>query len=422
MAKQIFRQAALDRLSSPEQLDRPYRLVTAPIWLALAAAIGAVAVGVGWAVLASAPVKVEGGGIVLPEEGLLEIVAGAEGRIESLDLAPGQEVARGQTVATFSRSSLARDLAQAQAELADASSRLEELRAFFARTDELERLAEDERLGTIRQTQSFAQRRRQLMGAKIESLRKLVGRKIVIRDRLIDAELQLAEARERLAALDDEAKSIELSRLKRESEQRLSLIDEERKVERLTRQAEKLARELSEKQVATSPHAGRVVEVSVNRGDVVRVGATLATLAPVGEAAGRTLGVLYLSPADGKRVQAGMQVEAEPSTVRREEHGYIRAEVVRVSSVPVSLAGMRNTLKNDQLATELAGGSAPFEARIRFVRDPSTPSGLAWSSSKGPDAPILPGTPLKARVIVDRQPIVDFLAPGLSRLAAPGDG
>ena len=65
MAKQIFRQAALDRLASPEQLDRPYRLVSAPVWMGLAVAIGATFLAVGWAAFATAPVKVEGGTVFI---------------------------------------------------------------------------------------------------------------------------------------------------------------------------------------------------------------------------------------------------------------------------------------------------------------------------------------------------------------------
>lgn len=422
MAKQIFRQAALDRLASPERLDRPYRLVGAPIWLALWAAIAATLAAIVWSVFADAPVKVAGGGIVLPEEGLLEVVSDANGRIQTLGLSPGQVIREGDAVATFSRSDLSRDLGQAQAELAQAESRLAELREFYRRSDALERSAETERLGTIKQIQSFAARRRNLLAAKIDSVRSLVDRKIVIRDRLIDAELELAEARERLAALDDEAKSIALSRLKRENEYALAIIDEERKVERLRGEAAKLEGELTEKRVSISPHGGRVVEVRVNRGDVVAAGAPLATLAPVDMVEGRALGVVYLAPADGKRVRVGMPVEAAPSTVRTEEHGYILAEVTEVSPVPVSLAGMRNTLKNDQLAAELSGGSAPFEVRVRFKPDPTTASGLAWSSSRGPSAPVLPGTPLQAKVIVERQRLIELLAPKLSGLLSGGDG
>lgn len=417
MAKQIFRQAALDRLASPERLDRPYRLVTAPVWLALAAIFGAILIVAVWSVFAEAPVKVAGSGIVLPEEGLLEIVADANGRIQTLSLSPGGVVAEGETIATFSRSDLSRDLIQARAELLEAKARLQELTAFFKSADALERAAEDERLATIRQIQSYAARRGTLMRQKIKSLKGLVARKIVIRDRLIDAELQLAEARERLASLDDEAKSIGLGRLKRQNEQKLSIIDEERKVQRLNRQAAKLEGELSEKRVSLSPHSGRVIEVRVNRGDVVSAGSTLATLVPKDLETGQILGVLYLAPADGKRIKVGMAVEVEPATVRAAEHGFILAEVVAVSPVPVSLAGMQNTLKNDQLAKELSGGSAPFEIKVRFQTDVNTASGLAWSSSKGPPAAVLPGTSLKAKVIVERKRLIDLLIPGASALA-----
>jgi len=418
MARQIFRQAALDRLASPERLDRSYRLVGVSAWSALIGVAGVVAAACVWAVFATAPVKVEGGGITLPEEGLLEIVADSGGRIEALSLFSGQTIAEGDQVAEFARSDLNRELELAKAELRDARSRLEELKAYYALRDRLERSAEDERLDTIRQAQRFAERRRRLMVEKIQSLTGLVDRKIVIRDRLIDAELQLAEARERLAGLDDEAKKIALDRLRRENEQSLAVLDEEQAIERLRRETDKIRRELGEKRFILSAHSGRVIEVRVARGDVIDPGARLAILAPVEGAddASRTLGVLYLNAADGKRVKPGMAVELEPSTVKAAEYGYIRGRLESISPVPVSLEGMRSTLKNDELASSLAQGSAPFEARVRFEADPTTPSGLAWSSSNGPPAKVAPGTPVTARVVVERKRLIDLVVPGISQL------
>lgn len=50
------------------------------------------------------------------------------------------------------------------------------------------------------------------------------------------------------------------------------------------------------------------------------------------------------------------------------------------------------------------------------------PSGLSWSSSRGPSSAIFPGTLLKALIVVDRVPLVDLLVPGLSRTLGNGDG
>lgn len=420
MSTPIYRQAALDRLRSPERLDNPYRLVSVRAWLALAAVIAALlALAVGL-FFAHAPVMVAGRGIVLPEGGLLEIVAEAEGRIESLSLAPGQTVREGESVATFARTDLSRKLEIARADLADAERRLAEVTDFNERNERLARTAEDQRLGTIRETRKPAERRRELLAAKVDALKKVTAAGVVTRDALIDAELQLAQAAERLAELADETKAIELKRLERQSTVELAMIDERRKVESLSRQLEKLDQELAEKQVVTSAHAGQVVEVRVNRGDVIAPGAPLATLAPAGGPTGGVVGVLYLPPADGKRVAVGMQVRVEPSTARRQEFGYALATVTQVSSVPATEAGMRSILRNEQLVAQLGGAAAPIEVRIRFDADRSTPSGLAWSSSAGPTDAVVPGTLLAAQVVVERMLLVELVLPGWRRWTGSG--
>ena len=48
MKRQIFRQSALDRLSSPEQLDMLFQVVRPSAWAALAAAILLLGVLVAW--------------------------------------------------------------------------------------------------------------------------------------------------------------------------------------------------------------------------------------------------------------------------------------------------------------------------------------------------------------------------------------
>lgn len=417
MSRQIFRQAALDRLASPEQLDRPYRLVRLPAWILLGVLILAMAAGVVWACLTRAPVKVEGHGIVMQAGGMREIVADVPGRIEDLLLEPGATVSRDQTVAVFQRSEIERELARERAELADAKSRAEELADFYADNDRREQLAEDERLETISETQGFVRRRRALIEDKIRSITRLVEQKIIVSDRMIEVELELANAHERLASLDDETKQIALRRLERESRQRLALIDERLKVDQLARRVARTEARLAQERITRSAHAGQVVEIKVNRGDVVAAGTALATLmAPTGDA-GEVYALIYVAPADGKRIQVGMPVEVVPSTVRREEYGFIRGEVTHVSPVPATIVGMRSILKNEQLVTRLSGEGAPFEVRVKLLKDPSTESGFKWSSSRGPATAIHAGTILQSKVVVERVPIIDLIIPGMTHMA-----
>ncbi len=184
----------------------------------------------------------------------------------------------------------------------------------------------------------------------------------------------------------------------------------------LSNNLKRLRGRLDEDRVITSPHAGRVVEVKVNRGDVVAAGTAIAMLAPLGSEAADTLGVIYVDPADGKRILPGMQAEIVPSIYRREEYGFIRAEVVSVSPVPATVEGMRGVIKNERLVAQLSGGGAPFEVRVHFKGSAKTASGLEWSSSVGPPSPIAAGNLIEAAVLVERKPIGNLIVPGLDSL------
>ena len=376
--------------------------------------------GAGWALQAQAPVKVTASGIVLQQGGLTEIVADRAGRIERIALSPGDIVGAGEPVAEFLRSDLSRDLANTLSELEDARSRLGHLTRFYEEQDRRETRAEEERRVGIAETRDLLIKREAQLSEHIGRLAQLVRQKIVLQTRLMDAEFELTNARERLAQLNDEALKLGLQTIDRRKRQELALLEERLKVDSLQRQADRLQEELEEQRFVRTADSGRVVEIKVNRGDVVGAGNAIATLAPAEVSGEEAVGVLYVTPADGKRIEAGMAVEVVPSVYRREEYGHIKGEVIFVSSVPATAAGMRSVLRNEQLVTQFSKGAAPFEVRARFLPDPSTPSGLAWSASNGPDGEVNPGTLLDAAILVERLPIANLFVPGLAERLGVG--
>jgi hypothetical protein len=94
----MFRPAALQRISSPEQLDRVVRVTLPRQWLALAALIVVVTVGVVWSAVATVPSLLSGPGYLLPREGLEPIAAPAAGTLTRFSAVTGQTVSAGQLV------------------------------------------------------------------------------------------------------------------------------------------------------------------------------------------------------------------------------------------------------------------------------------------------------------------------------------
>lgn len=417
MAKQIFRQAALDRLASPEQLDAPTRLVGAPGWLIVLAFTASIGFGGWWALTTMAPVSVEAEGILIDRAGLVEISADLGGRLELVDLIPDAIVEEGAVVARISQSELRRDLEAAKAHYEDARTRFDRIEAFQAEQRRREAQSDAARRGTVERTLTVLRERSTLLDARVASTQKLVERKVVIQDRLLQTQIEATAARERISELEEEALRLDLDAVARESERQIDLLDESLEVEEQQRDVARLTDRLSDSQVIRSAHTGRIVEVKVNAGDVIQPGEALATLAPV-NGSGELEAILYAEPAQGKRIEAGMEAEISPGAVEREVYGFITAQVFSVAPLPATPEGMRRTLQNDQLVSQLSTKGAPIEARVRLDRDPLTATGFAWSSSEGPVRGVGAGSLIRGRVIVDYVPIADLLIPGLSRMLA----
>ena len=88
-------------------------------------------------------------------------------------------------------------------------------------------------------------------------------------------------------------------------------------------------------------------EIKAQVGAVLEAGQAVLGI----ETGGESLDVLiYVAPADGKRVKAGMQAQVSPVTVRPVEFGSLTGVVESISEFPVSLDGMTALLQNEDLA------------------------------------------------------------------------
>jgi hypothetical protein len=98
----LFRERALKRISSPEQLDRLVQVTSPRRWIGLGALLVVVAGAIVWSAVATVPTTLSGPGFLLPLGGLREVQAPASGIVTQLDLAVGQHIVAGQSVGSLS--------------------------------------------------------------------------------------------------------------------------------------------------------------------------------------------------------------------------------------------------------------------------------------------------------------------------------
>lgn len=409
MARQIFRQAALDRLSSPEELDRVVALTSPLSWLLLGMLSTLLAAIVAWGVLGSIPEQVEGEGIIVATGGrVLDAMTPAAGTVVSLAVEPNTPVRKGQQIALIQQDSLRQDLANARAILAEreneravsASSHAAEL-AVRRRNIDRQREAQD----TI--ITAAGARARSLAG-ELENLQVLANRGFATANQ-IDARraaynaalLDVSAARGRILDLESELQAFQAAHERETAGLTLRIAEARNRISELEVRIENDTRVLA-------PVDGTVTELKVFEGAVVAKGAPVVSIATDGEA---LQAVIFVPTVDGKRVRPGMTVHVSPSTIKKERHGSMIGRIVSVSDYPATSAGMLAVLQNERLVNAYSAEGAPYAIRVDLEPDPRTPSGFRWTSGAGPEDVVSAGTTLEAEVTVSEDPPVNLIIP-----------
>lgn len=408
----IFRDAALERLSSPERLDALIQVVAPRAWLAWAPLAGIAVAAVIWGIFGVVDTTVSGRAILLQHGGLAEVSAAAQGRVTRVLVNVGERVERGQAIVRIAQPELDERRRQADERLAELQRQDQRMKELLARGAELSDAALAQQRVTITQQIKAAQDRIALLTEREAAQSTLLEQGLIVRQTLLNTRSEITTARLDLETLRGQLKELPLKRLesRRQAEAELRAVQgqigEARRAIDTLEQAGRLTT------VVESPYAGRVVEVKVGPGMLVAVGVPLVTVeAEVGVGAGLDAAI-YVAASDGKKIQPGMTVRLAPTTVRREEFGYLIAKITYVSDYPATAQSMRLTLQNEELAREFSGAAPPIEIRAQLL-PANNFSGYQWSTANGPRVKVTAGTLAEAEVVVRRQAPITLVIPAL---------
>jgi HlyD family secretion protein len=412
----IFRKAALERLSSPEQLDQLAGLTSPLGWLALAALGLVVVSALAWSVFGSVPTWVEGRGILVSQGGhLFDARAPADGSVVSI--APvGTVVRKGDLLAALEDSRLRQDLQHAQDVEAEKRADREHIAARYEHEIAMKRENVEARKGNIARRIEAAKQSAvfydKLLHDELayQSQGYLTPQSVQdTRQKLEDAGQAQHDGHSQLLQLD-----AELLDLDNQRDREVQHADEA--TSEAQRHVEELGAKLRDDTRVLSPLDGVVTEVKTSAGAQIAAGKPLLSI----EAAGVGLQLLaYIPPQYGKKVVPGMEVQIEPATVRKQEYGTLRGRVLSVSDFPMTAEGMFSVLENQQLVSSFMEHGPPYEARIALEPVVGSVSGYRWSSGKGPPVRLSSGTTALADIAVRRQAPLSFLLPATRAAGEP---
>lgn len=405
--KQLFRQAALERLSTPDQLDRLVTLTSPRSWIAvLTLALLLLAVIV-WGFLGRSPTLVHAQGVLMPPDATpTPVMSLGSGRLAELQVRPGDRVEAGQVIGVIERPDQARQLDNARVAL-------EEMREIVARQEEdaaEERRAWRSNLDARREvfevTRQVARERIDYLTEQLAGLEARRG-DVVSLDQIAAISDEIGGRQREIASARAELQQTEAMALEQ-------LNDMERDIDLSRRELQERERSLAALEVQyqletelVAPVTGRVAETSGIAGSYLTTGQTVALLVAEPEQLEVALFVPYQM---GKKVGEDMRVRISPDAIRREEFGSLVGRVEWISDYPLGEDTLRAQLTSEGLAQAFASAGAVHAARVT-LEPAETPSGFAWTSGGGPDLRLSAGTTVQAEIIVRERRPVDLIIP-----------
>lgn len=409
----LFRAASLDHLSTSERLDRTLAVSSPKGWLALVMLGGITASVFGWSVLGEVSVFVRAPGILLGRGGVIvDAVSTGNGALTGVLPAVGDRVEEGSVVAVIIDSE-AKELHRTAVALVDENVRaLEALRA----ATEAENVVRAENVAKQRHRyETMVQSARDSVEVArefLEANHTFLADGLITRVELERSQRAFDVAQRELFGILRERDDLEYAEVQRLNEQAAEIAEQEASLLAAKRALSELEARLATHEIL-APLTGRVVEIKVAVGAVLSAGAPVLSI----RSATETLeALIYVPPADGKRIVPGMEALVSPSSARKEEYGSIRGRIAEIAAFPASLQGMVAMLQNADLAGAFSSDGPPYASRVSLDADSQTASGLAWTSSRGASRTVSSGTLVDVEIKVESHPPITLVAPALRQM------
>jgi len=396
----IFRKVSLARLASPEQLDQILRVTAPKDWVALAAVFMLLGVAVAWGYEGSIPTRATGQGVIVRSGGVLNVVSPASGILFAVNVKVRDKIKRNQVIATVEQPEILDKLKASEQQLEQLRS--ERDRAVRARTEgsQLDMAALDEQKTSTEQEIEALTQQSKLAADRIPIQEDLLAKGLITGQDVIAARQRVLELQGRIRTDQARLKQIAAQRYSANAQPKQTEAEMQSRISDLERNIVVQQHGLKLASSVVSPYGGEVIELKADTGAAVAAGSAILSIQ---REVDELEALVYLPSDKAKAAELGQEAQISPSTVKREEYGYIRAKVVYVADYPATPAALMRNFQNESLVRALTAQGPVTELRVVLEADPSTPSGFKWSSSAGPAITLSSGTICSVEVVTREQ-------------------
>ena len=413
--KKIFRDEALQKASSPDQIDDLMHIIQPRVWITVLAVLFLIIVTLLWGFFGNIPTHVNGSGIILRSDMVGGIYANGNGELVAISVHEGDAVSKGQVIGRIKHPELRAEIENLEKHIAELSIETNSQNLITDSILEREMYYVEQKYQSIKQSITRNKEKQKILEDRIRDQDELLKKGLITRQTYLNSLDELKKLEINEDQLINEFTEIEIEKSKNTKGARLSIFDNRLILKEQLRKLELLKIELDDTENVRSNYDGIVLEQSAFVGSLVTRGTVIAVIEP---STGNTdhRAVVFVLLKDAKKLRQGMRSYIIPTVIKKEESGMIIGEVSHVAEYPMSYAGLVNIVGSDLLASEISKTGEPVFVKLKLEKDPDSFSGFRWTSGKGPNIKIKSGTKVDVNILVKEQRPISLVLPWLKKL------
>ncbi len=415
MSGELFRKAALEKLSTPDQLDRLVVITHPRGWLALLAAALAIATGLLWGVFGTISYKVSGTGMLIKTGGLFNISHDFTGKIVDIRVREGDFVKEGDVVARIDQSTTLNQIVDLREKIKNLVAQKEKTLSYNSESNIKNIEYIDDEAKKLNDSIKSNTENLKILNEKLSNQKTLVEKGLITKDTALSTKQQINTLEETIASSKNQLKELEVKKVETKKTQNEEIYTIDGQIKENTDNLNTLIKKYEDSSKIISPYAGKVVQIVAAIGKSVASGEAIVTLELIGKNIKDIEAIVYVPIGEGKLVKPGMDIRISPTIVKKEEYGFILGKVTKVSEYPVTSARILELLANDQLVTSITNSGAVLEVKADLISDKTTYSGYKWSTEKGPPLKIQSGTFCESLVTYKTERPINLVIPILKK-------
>lgn len=406
-----FRQQALSHLSSPDQLDKMFRVVDVKSWLVLLFCISLLMMALAWGIWGRLSVQVQGSAILVHNDSEVFVVPSpTEGRLARFYVETGETIQKGQTIAKLDQPLLEQSLLSLKLRR---DRLLEDWRIHHENHQRLRHLQlnyDRERLKSLRAELALAREAQQVLTKLEQGQQQLYERGGASLMQYMETKQKLVAATQQVFTLEASINQLRTQSIEQERTFLTSSATFDQQFSQLDAEILQAKLNLQQNTQILSPSDAVVVSLIASSGNYLQASAPIAQLSA---GSGRYDLLLYVPVGPAKQIEVGAQVKFSPTAYSPNEYGYLTGKVEKISILPITKEKLQNSLGNQQLVDFLLNQGAAMQLRVQLDGETHPEDTYLWTSKRGEQIKLSLGMLGTAKITVKQQRPIELVIPTL---------